>query len=169
MNSCYRISTHTPVRVWLFQSSFSFHRFFISTHTPVRVWPCDYWSWWLCVYFNSHTREGVTSLMTALFWKLSISTHTPVRVWLTRVLDFLQIIISTHTPVRVWLNSVNHKTVFFISTHTPVRVWRYVTGARLRAVIFQLTHPWGCDNPVKLIFWDFPKFQLTHPWGCDIN
>ena len=33
---------------------------------------------------------------------------------------------------------------------------------------FQLTHPWGCDNPVKLIFWDFPKFQLTHPWGCDL-
>ena len=53
---------------------------------------------------------------------------------------------------------------------------------------FQLTHPWGCDSCILIIFcvvcisthtpvrvWHIPKtafihtagFQLTHPWGCD--
>ena len=53
-----RISTHTPVRVWL-SSCLKTAGSEISTHTPVRVWPTD-------ISFRSATE---------------ISTHTPVRVW----------------------------------------------------------------------------------------
>ena len=76
-----RISTHTPVRVWLaVQFATTKHSWFqlthpwgcdspilvsfvilqISTHTPVRVWPIRFRFQLLKLYFNSHTREGVT-------------------------------------------------------------------------------------------------------------
>ena len=54
----------------------------ISTHTPVRVWHKRIlynkrrWD------FNSHTREGVTSVKYDYRLYCDISTHTPVRVWL---------------------------------------------------------------------------------------
>ena len=64
------------------------------------------------------------------------------------------------------------------------------SGLSIGFVIFQLTHPWGCDTIIavidneKIISTHTPvrvwlycvdrgskrgKFQLTHPWGCDIN
>ena len=33
-------------------------------------------------------------------------------------------------------------------------------------MIFQLTHPWGCDSIICCCI-AIVKFQLTHPWGCD--
>ena len=75
------ISTHTPVRVWpeclsfppqvkIFQLTHPWgcdrrlylclFLLFISTHTPVRVWLKGGKRGTAYLYFNSHTREGVT-------------------------------------------------------------------------------------------------------------
>ena len=119
-----KISTHTPVRVWLCEINYSMTRYNISTHTPVRVWllaACQY-PLWAC-----------------------ISTHTPVRVWLESIQqnqnnNWFQLThpwgcdtmvkllisiwtISTHTPVRVWRHALTGSNTTIISTHTPVRVW----------------------------------------------
>ena len=101
-NVPFGISTHTPVRVWLFWNSYGIFNA-ISTHTPVRVWPnlaisCIITSGfqlthpWGCDHighieylkqanFNSHTREGVTKTLCEYSNNKNISTHTPVRVW----------------------------------------------------------------------------------------
>ena len=126
---------------------FSVSAFIISTHTPVRVWLSPNRRRRAGLYFNSHTREGVTTFLLIInqsvyvfqlthpwgcdytngwnmIYQLKISTHTPVRVWHSVEADTaLSITISTHTPVRVWpcpeLDGHKHQ----ISTHTPVRVW----------------------------------------------
>ena len=56
-----------------------------------------------------------------------------------------------------------------ISTHTPVRVWPFNVSTWKYSIIFQLTHPWGCDLPNSLYISVSLPFQLTHPWGCDID
>ena len=53
----------------------------ISTHTPVRVWHVHPIFSENSVYFNSHTREGVTRRPSGKDYPRNISTHTPVRVW----------------------------------------------------------------------------------------
>ena len=81
------------------------------------------------LYFNSHTREGVTTARLKRNVPFGISTHTPVRVWL------------------FW----NSYGIFnAISTHTPVRVWPNLAISCIITSGFQLTHPWGCDK-YKLI------------------
>ena len=54
-----------------------------------------------------------------------------------------------------------------ISTHTPVRVWLFACKSLFSFFLFQLTHPWGCDNFGKSWNAHSEWFQLTHPWGCD--
>ena len=75
MNSCYRISTHTPVRVWLYCSKV-WRLTFISTHTPVRVWLWYIAEMPIFFYFNSHTREGVTYFFTGTFDDSNFNSHT---------------------------------------------------------------------------------------------
>ena len=162
----------------------------ISTHTPVRVWPFAYWSYrifkafqlthpWGCDFcfdfiqhvsrnFNSHTREGVTLRRCNKSLECNFNSHTREGVTCYPNCFGKTNQISTHTPVRVWLqkfNLVENYEDFNSHTREGVTAIRCILIHNLR---FQLTHPWGCDNPVKLIFWDFPKFQLTHPWGCDL-
>ena len=76
-----KISTHTPVRVWLFSTGGKIFDGIISTHTPVRVWLA---------------KQNYTMLDNL------ISTHTPVRVWHSGQAILEVRLISTHTPVRVW-------------------------------------------------------------------
>ena len=117
--------------------------------------------------FNSHTREGVTQSFYLYHQKPGISTHTPVRVWqirgkrtergkisthtpvrVWRVTDYIvkeDVAISTHTPVRVWLHYIPSHGLPSISTHTPVRVWLVGILNHSFLLVFQLTHPWGCD------------------------
>ena len=148
------ISTHTPVRVWLFKN----------------VIPCR--AVW---YFNSHTREGVTIPDVRRSVVSGISTHTPVRVW--RRLFYRQSNdlpfqlthpwgcdhrkgtpahlhwISTHTPVRVWLCGDNrrHRGDNF-NSHTREGVTLLI-GPYIRIGEFQLTHPWGCDLEISIIYY----------------
>ena len=108
-----RISTHTPVRVWLTKLKKSAFLQSISTHTPVRVWhsqilkrsrglPFQLTHPWGC---DENTQEdwdkGKTFQLThpwgcdfqnysrLLPWH-KISTHTPVRVWLTAEITTVQ-------------------------------------------------------------------------------
>ena len=124
------ISTHTPVRVWLIFTNEYIHLNVISTHTPVRVWRAltqmlqelqtqfQLTHPWGCdtgilgsiralLDFNSHTREGVTTYIIAVFIWNMISTHTPVRVWHKVTSKRADNVISTHTPVRVWRNFIS--------------------------------------------------------------
>ena len=140
------ISTHTPVRVWLF-----WHRHLVSViwFQLTHPWGCD---------------------ITCSFPKLSIlliSTHTPVRVWQnvndngTENYDF-----NSHTREGVThQNQPSYLHAGFQLTHPwgcdPAWMLCYHIWYK-----FQLTHPWGCD---LLIAHDIKsmEFQLTHPWGCD--
>ena len=140
--------------------------------------------------FNSHTREGVTSLFSCLCLGVRISTHTPVRVWPMELPWIFQQ--ERFQLTHPWgCDFVN--TIYTITVH-----------------LFQLTHPWGCDYYSHLrgfLHWYFNShtregvtgqvillsgkrgdfnshtregvtattgicalsrtFQLTHPWGCD--
>ena len=117
----------------------------ISTHTPVRVWP----------------------IWTVTFDLCPISTHTPVRVWQS----FFEI-------PRAWSNFNSHtregvtglSNVFDVAgnfnSHTREGVTITCKCVNL-SLLFQLTHPWGCDFPIFTPSSNLAKFQLTHPWGCD--
>ena len=84
------ISTHTPVRVWLDSGTRLVPWAKISTHTPVRVWLLSRnFLRQVLLYFNSHTREGVTSIRCSEIGMTIISTHTPVRVWRKTLCSFL--------------------------------------------------------------------------------
>ena len=142
----------------------------ISTHTPVRVWLCFTFTTSCKANFNSHTREGVTSEFTHLW--LSTPQFQLTHPWGCDAMTLsalpISSIISTHTPVRVWLV---YSIIFWdyerISTHTPVRVWLSLSERLSFSLIFQLTHPWGCDGFCMDMVTPVLKFQLTHPWGCD--
>ena len=121
----------------------------ISTHTPVRVWQLNHVIRNAGKDFNSHTREGVTSIpQRYATWVANFNSHTREGVTLRGALRLTCWIISTHTPVRVW-HALTGKTgaTFVISTHTPVRVWRISVLSAVWLCKFQLTHPWGCDPP----------------------
>ena len=144
---CHRISTHTPVRVWLnsfltFATSSN-----ISTHTPVRVWHISFQNKIQAINFNSHTREGVTRQSNRLLIYGS---------------NF-----NSHTREGVTLRFIKLYLIHNISTHTPVRVWPPDLAAAALISLFQLTHPWGCDSSHSSSSSASSRFQLTHPWGCD--
>ena len=138
----------------------------ISTHTPVRVWLLLNISGWDSANFNSHTREGVTQGQ----WTGSIHgrfqlTHPWGCDSLNKYLSPL-ISISTHTPVRVWLICWTRRAYNLdFNSHTREGV-TYQEFSFYPYAGFQLTHPWGCDAYL-LSFALFARFQLTHPWGCD--
>ena len=100
------------------------------------------------LYFNSHTREGVTDRSWKITFGKNFNTHTREGVTKIIACNYQQLSISTHTPVRVW----------------PFQGWNPEETCR-----FQLTHPWGCDINLNLGCRLMTKFQLTHPWGCDID
>ena len=143
----WKISTHTPVRVWLGKTTLCNKISDFNSHTREGVtryqkycrgksckfqlthpWGCDQTRILMqkdSLYFNSHTREGVTETANDEQFKKFISTHTPVRVWRLYLLQFINIygFQLTHPwgcDVQV-LTCIN---VWKISTHTPVRVWR---------------------------------------------
>ena len=98
---------------------------YISTHTPVRVWHSGRRSLSLYLYFNSHTREGVTcyaSLGCAL--PVNFNSHTREGVTPSQVLQYMYFSnFNSHTREGV--------------THC-----NFIIRIPFQ---FQLTHPWGCD------------------------
>ena len=140
-------------------------------------------------YFNSHTREGVTTAHDLQeIWRRFQLTHPWGCDALVRYECSPKPAISTHTPVRVWRwNFV----VLWMSLHFNSHTREGVTPLKWSTAVpwsFQLTHPWGCDceplyafmavvisthTPVRVwpVFGStvlsFIIFQLTHPWGCD--
>ena len=96
----YTISTHTPVRVWLFGNHFCYKRSckFQLTHPwgcdlllsigrsrsgrfqLTHPWGCDNFLWFVCCWvwnFNSHTREGVTYGIVERGYKVgNFNSHT---------------------------------------------------------------------------------------------
>ena len=116
---------YIPVRVWPDIYGTACICGYISTHTPVRVWLFRGLPLASLTYFNSHTREGVTRVVAAgNTVGQDFNSHTREGVTLRTAAGAHPQMISTHTPVRVWLNSfrplLRRK---LISTHTPVRVW----------------------------------------------
>ena len=119
-----KISTHTPVRVWLtdfFVVSDSWQ--FQLTHP----WGCDHW----------------VVILTSWHW---ISTHTPVRVWLcalsrTRTLLSFQL---THPWGCDYFGSIGATNIRFQLTH-PWGCDIHFAFSDQITWEFQLTHPWGCD------------------------
>ena len=185
----YIISTHTPVRVWRQQVLQTVALNGISTHTPVRVWRWYTVLLWMplqfqlthpwgcdntinqcankCVYFNSHTREGVTSLECCIYgisqfqlthpWGCDHAGSIWHRVYQFQLThpwgcdnEFLSVLFypfyfNSHTREGVTYSVCTVSPRYVISTHTPVRVWRWHCLFLIVFVIFQLTHPWGCD------------------------
>ena len=139
------ISTHTPVRVWLhtLNCGEGFQDF--NSHTREGVTSIIHFPFIFVFYFNSHTREGVTkkSQVKILYKKFQL-THpwgcdAPPDMGGGDLLDF-----NSHTREGV----------------------TYSLNTIYSSCRFQLTHPWGCDltrrNVIRSLL-----FQLTHPWGCD--
>ena len=181
INRCHKISTHTPVRVWLFWhrhlisviwfqlthpwgcdtcTPVTFLKSSISTHTPVRVWHLPLTAVWCFQYFNSHTREGVTCQWlhsnTNQQFQLTHPWGCDPNYLIYSCISF----ISTHTPVRVWHNySIYTSKLTEISTHTPVRVWHVECTDNTFKQTFQLTHPWGCDVFAWIIYPAKPNFN----------
>ena len=118
----------------------------ISTHTPVKVWPKRSATTSLSIYFNSHTREGVTVSLNCLIAFINFNSHTREGVTKAAQLDCI-------------LNYV------FQLTH-PWGCDILVSLSLSEMMKFQLTHPWGCDF-VAIVWKLWKKFQLTYPWGCD--
>ena len=155
----------------------------------MRVWPFHRVKYTKLLYFNSHTREGVTTEQNYQQHNMTISTHTPVRVWLKLLWRTELLTISTHTPVRVWpLDLFIGFAGLDFNSHTREGV-TWLRRRYRRTTKFQLTHPWGCDfdynnrhcspeisthTPVRvwlrytILHSQKIIFQLTHPWGCDL-
>ena len=158
------------MRVWQRTGKFYRSNEAISTHTPVRVWLFRITYIESGADFNSHTREGVTlnyryynskrdKFQLTHPWGCDgrkyhavfiISIFQLTHPWGCDRMIILSVsyasIISTHTPVRVWLaDKICLERVNRISTHTPVRVWPLHILDRSIIIQFQLTHPWGCD------------------------
>ena len=141
-----KISTHTPVRVWLFAKN-SLSEVNISTHTPVRVW----------LERSKAGTENLRRFQLTHPWGCdqgavkqeriaAISTHTPVRVWRnTRTGIWSTYDFNSHTREGVTLHPNILYKYKYISTHTPVRVWLIIWKYLAVNIVFQLTHPWGCD------------------------
>ena len=177
-----RISTHTPVRVWLGRQGSFKNYCWISTHTPVRVWL-------YCMDRGSKRGKfqlthpwGCDLVKSARDCLIGISTHTPVRVWhiyqwgadfpvtfqLThpwgcdRKLLFSQLGLEWFQLTHPWgcdfyfTNSVQQE---YISTHTPVRVW-------LKILQLHPKQPWiSTHTPVRVwLDWDSEIYVV-----CDFN
>ena len=123
------ISTHTPVRVWPLWKLFQLVGGFISTHTPVRVWQTSGLKLPAEVNFNSHTREGVTALRHFPSAPPHFNSHTREGV----------------TP-SWWTFPLSLR---YFNSHTREGVTD-IFHCQLSSRIFQLTHPWGCDEPFIL-------------------
>ena len=185
----WRISTHTPVRVWRYRVATRTSVWWISTHTPVRVWLAPSVTLRFQLLFQLTHPWGCDLSAMYLISSPKISTHTPVRVWPRQLSRFKQLRhfnshtregvtqqlmygkqyddISTHTPVRVWLKISS--LIFFISlisTHTPVRVWPPY-GLHQTAYYYFNSHTREGVTPNPSTPICRPRFQLTHPWGCD--
>ena len=123
-----KISTHTPVRVWLFGVAPAEFSPEISTHTPVRVWHLySQYVYNVIGNFNSHTREGVTG--NQLIYLLIICRFQLTHPWGCDKSEVIKI-------------SSSRK---FQLTHP----WGCDDPCPSLAFIFlqfQLTHPWGCDD-----------------------
>ena len=75
--------------------------------------------------------------------------------------------ISTHTPVRVWRSAFDEiGRIINFNSHTREGVTLEKSRIMMMQILFQLTHPWGCDHDKGYVSVNDP-FQLTHPWGCD--
>ena len=148
MLSDFKISTHTPVRVWhYFQRNSPANRRFQLTHP----WGCDrftvcrqHWPY----HFNLHTREGVTAGNEGrhhVFGWFQL-THPWGCDQSKKKRTQLQNHFNSHTREGVTLrrSGVDIYTIQ-ISTHTPVRVWQSLNVSISLKSEFQLTHPWGCD------------------------
>ena len=78
----------------------------ISTHTPVRVWLNVEFFWNHDIEFQLTHPWGCDDCLECDDKPCRISTHTPVRVWHDEDEEEAKPAkISTHTPVRVWLGS----------------------------------------------------------------
>ena len=94
----------------------------ISTHTPVRVWLWGKVQICLIIYFNSHTREGVTMFGHIEYSHIKISTHTPVRVWLYKA--------PYHISDHWYFNSHTREGVTNTTIGLRLRKWNFNSHTR---------------------------------------
>ena len=184
------ISTHTPVRVWLLDQITS-NDLIISTHTPVRVWLQERTRHSRQRHFNSHTREGVTSVSHLSSARLNFNSHT--REGVTQLLFFISIrhyafqlthpwgcdcvfwsIISSifyfnsHTREGVTSRTEYLKNALDFNSHTREGVTKIVMMQQ-QWWLFQLTHPWGCDSKFRWFVWETNNFNSHTREGVTPN
>ena len=96
------VSIHAPVRVRLNIKTESIIQFSVSIHAPVRVRRYPKSSLWICISFNSRTREGATYPPYNFIRTGCVSIHAPVRVrpFINRK-TLCGCKVSIHAPVRV--------------------------------------------------------------------
>ena len=137
---------------------------------------------------NTRPREGATASCsstskTHLFqfthpWGCDIDVHhMPIcgmfqftHPWgcdVVKVVYLIGIWVSIHAPVRVrQVVKVVYLIGIWVSIHAPVRVRLQAIYIKYNLILFQFTHPWGCDR-WKNLYLLGQGFQFTHPWGCD--
>ena len=97
---------------------------YVSIHAPVRmrrVWRSQAW---ILVCFNSRTREDATILYSLLSSAKRVSIHAPVRMRP----DFYR---RNRRNIRFNSRTREDATIIMLTLFL--------------AVLFQFTHPWGCD------------------------
>ena len=135
------ISTHTPVRVWLFLKFITVKIFQFQLTHP---WGCDFFFW--CKFLPAY-----------------ISTHTPVRVWLITINS--QMIIKLFQLTHPWgcdrTYPLSRCGLRNFNSHTREGVTSSLYTSNRAVSVFQLTHPWGCD-PIAGCFTIVRVYISTH-------
>ena len=120
--------------------------------------------------FNSRTREDATRTDEMSFLKDKVSIHAPVRMRRRHLIilsvkpwfqfthpwgcdtetdaDSTETTVSIHAPVRMRQAFVCIRYAKpYVSIHAPVRMRLVLSGGTICTIVFQFTHPWGCDLP----------------------
>ena len=140
--------------------------------------------------FNSRTREGATKKQLGGRIGLLVSIHAPVWVRLYDVYIVIGLLEFQFThpcgcdgkcpASSYYLFSFNSRTRvgathaipfpwvgLCVSIHAPVWVRHNRPSIWNPLMLFQFTHPCGCDCMVAVGQLAGPMFQFTHPCGCD--
>ena len=140
--------------------------------------------------FNTRTREGATKKQLGGRIGLLVSIHAPVWVRLYDVYIVIGLLEFQFThpcgcdgkcpASSYYLFSFNSRTRvgathaipfpwvgLCVSIHAPVWVRHNRPSIWNPLMLFQFTHPCGCDCMVAVGQLAGPMFQFTHPCGCD--
>ncbi|AFK55739.1 hypothetical protein TMO_a0336 (plasmid) [Tistrella mobilis KA081020-065] len=114
--------------------------------TPI-IWPPELRAWFQSTHPQGCDLAHFGSLSTA-----SVSIHAPARVrQFDLTAEVRDQIVSIHAPARVRRQvALATRLDIAVSIHAPARVRLLSTTASIWEVLFQSTHPQGCDYHAAL-------------------